>query len=145
MTLTPEERDYLASQPLGRLATRRPDGSLQNNPVGFTYNEQTGTIDIGGRALAATRKFRNVAATGEVALVVDDLVSRSPWTVRGVEIRGHAEALAGQQPASGRTGPEIIRIHPRRVISWGIGPEPGLRGRDVGTTTGDPAATSVAE
>lgn len=131
MTLTPAERDYLASQPLGRLATRRPDGSLQNNPVGFRYNEQTGTIDIAGRALATTRKFHNVAANGAVALVVDDVVSRDPWTVRGVEIRGHAEALVDQTPISSYTSPELIRIHPRRVISWGIGAGPGMHGRDI--------------
>ncbi|HEY2764329.1 MAG TPA: PPOX class F420-dependent oxidoreductase [Pseudonocardiaceae bacterium] len=139
MTLTSEERDYLASQPLGRLATRRPDGSLQNNPVGFRYNEETGTIDIGGLALGATRKFHNVAANGVVALVVDDLVSRNPWTVRGVEIRGDAEALVDQQPMSGHTSPEIIRIHPRRVISWGIGTEPGMHGRDVDSAHEQPA------
>lgn len=108
-----------------------PDGSLQNNPVGFSYDEQTGTIDITGRALGATRKFHNVAANGAVALVVDDLVSVNPWRVRGVEIRGHAEALASQIPRSGYTSSEVIRIHPRRVISWGIGPEPGMHGRDV--------------
>ncbi|MGH3936577.1 MAG: hypothetical protein ACRDS1_16625, partial [Pseudonocardiaceae bacterium] len=56
---------------------------------------------------------------------------RSPWTVRGVEIRGHAEALINQTPASSYTSPEVIRIYPHRVISWGIGPEPGMHGRDV--------------
>lgn len=136
MTLTDIERDYLASQPLGRLATRRPDGSLQNSPVGFRYDQQTGTITITGRALGATRKFANVADNGQVALVVDDLVTRQPWTVRGVEIRGRAEALVDQEPTSAYTSAEIIRIHPRRVISWGIGPEPGtpesgMRGRNV--------------
>jgi hypothetical protein len=75
-----------------------------------------------------------VVANGAVALVVDDLVSRSPWTVREVEIRGHAEALVDQEPTSSSTSPEIIRIHPRRGISWGIGPEPGMRGRDVHRT-----------
>ena len=140
MTLTPAERDYLAGQPLGRLATRRPDGSLQNNPVGFSYNELTGTIDISGRALGATHKFQNVAANGAVALVIDDLVSMSPWTVRGVEIRGHAEALVGQTPRSSYSSSEIIRIYPRRVISWGIGPEPGMHGRDVDSVTTDGTA-----
>lgn len=72
-----------------------------------------------------------MAANGAVALVVDDLVSRSPWTVRGVEIRGQAEALVNQEPTSNYTSPEIIRIHPRRVISWGIGTEPGMHGRHV--------------
>ncbi len=131
MSLTDVERAYLATQPLGRLATRRPDGSLQNNPVGFHYDEASGTTVITGRALGATRKFANVADNGEVALVVDDLVSRSPWTVRGVEIRGHAEALSDQEPASGYASRELIRIHPRRVISWGLGDEPGMHGRDV--------------
>lgn len=134
MTLTAEERDYLATQPLGRLATRRPDGSLQNNPVGFSYDEHAGTIEITGRALGDTRKFHNVADNGAVALVVDDLVSRNPWTVRGVEIRGHAEALVDQEPASSYSGREIIRIHPHRVISWGIGPEAGMHSRDIDST-----------
>ena len=57
------ERDYLASQPLGRLATVSEVGLPQNNPVGFAFNEIAGTIDIGGRAMGATRKFANVAAT----------------------------------------------------------------------------------
>jgi len=131
MTLTRAERAYLMTQPLGRLATRRPDGSLQNNPVGFSYDDRTGTIDITGRALGATRKFHNVTANGAIALVVDDLVSRDPWTVRGVEIRGQGEALVDQETPSTYTSPEVIRIHPRRVISWGLDDDPGMHGRDV--------------
>lgn len=130
MTFSENERAYLAEQPLGRLATRRPDGSLQNNPVGFSLNETGGTLDITGRALGATRKFANVADNGQVALVVDDLVSRNPWEVRGLEIRGTALALTGQTSASSYTSDEIIRIIPHRVISWGLD-GPGMRGRDV--------------
>lgn len=129
--LTALERDYLASQPLGRLATRRPDGSLQNSPVGFSYDEAAGTVDITGRAMGATRKFANVMDNGQVALVIDDLVSRDPWTVRGVEIRGTALALTGQPPRSGYTSGELIRIQPRRVISWGIDGSPGMHSRDL--------------
>jgi len=131
MILTEAERDYLATQPLGRLATLRPDGTLQNNPVGYAYDEATGTFTISGRALGTTRKFRNVADNGQVALVVDDLVSHSPWTVRGVEIRGYAEALVDQEQTSSYLSPEIIRIHPRRIISWGIGPDGGMHSRDI--------------
>src|SRR6266516_5130205 len=58
---TDAELDYLASQRLGRLATAQPDGTLQASPVGFRYNSRTGTIDIGGLRMAASRKFRNVA------------------------------------------------------------------------------------
>jgi hypothetical protein len=35
----------------------------------------------------------------------------NPWRPRGVEVRGRAEAL--DQPA-------LIRIHPERIVSWGI-------------------------
>ena len=132
MILTEAEINYLASQALGRLATVTSGGMPQNNPVGFAYNEETGTIDIGGMTMGKTRKFSNVSATGVAALVVDDLVSRDPWTVRGVEIRGRAEALSGQEPSSGYASGEIIRIHPSRVISWGIDPDrPGMKGRDI--------------
>jgi pyridoxamine 5'-phosphate oxidase family protein len=132
MALTNAERDYLADQTLGRLATVQADGSPQNNPVGFRYDETTGTIDITGRALGSTQKFRNVAANGLAALVVDDIASRDPWRVRGVEIRGRAEALTDQEPAQSHAGREVIRIHPRRVLSWGVDPSsPGMNARDV--------------
>ena len=120
MSLNQAEIDYLNSQRLGRLATARPDGSLQNNPVGFTYNAAAGTIDIGGFRMADSRKYRNVAANGRAAFVVDDIVSVSPWRVRCVEIRGTAEAV----PAAAAQGPAgdgaIIRLHPRRIISFGL-------------------------
>ena len=86
MMFSQEELDYLATQPLGRLATVDPTGMPQNNPVGFRYEPETDTIAVGGRSLSTTRKFRNVAATGKVSLVVDDVASRDPWQVRGVEI-----------------------------------------------------------
>ncbi|WP_433790925.1 PPOX class F420-dependent oxidoreductase [Actinoplanes sp. CA-252034] len=112
MTFTAAELEYLAGQHLGRLATVQPDGTLQVSPVGFAWNPETATIDIRGFTMAASRKFRNVAANGRVAFVVDDLPSTDPWRVRCLEIRGHGEAVDGPEA--------IIRIHPRRVISFGI-------------------------
>jgi pyridoxamine 5'-phosphate oxidase family protein len=76
MTFTPAELDYLRSQPLGRLATVDADGVPQVNPVGFRITS-SGDVLIGGFAMAKTRKYRNVAATGRAALVFDDLVSSS--------------------------------------------------------------------
>lgn len=121
MSFTQSEIDYLGSQRLGRLATVAPNGSPQVNPVGFRYNAELGTIDIGGHNLSASKKFRNVAAGSRVAFVVDDLESVQPWKVRGVEVRGDAEALTGQEPHMRGFSGEIIRIHPRRIISWGLG------------------------
>lgn len=123
MLFTDGELAYLAAQRLGRLATVQPNGTLQNNPVGFHYNARLDTIDIGGRNMEASQKFRNVRDNGRVALVVDDIVSVEPWRVRCIEMRGHAEALT--DPADAATGVDgaILRIHPRRIISWGIDPD----------------------
>jgi pyridoxamine 5'-phosphate oxidase family protein len=102
MTFTPTALDYLASQPLGRLATVAPGGSPQNNPLSFRYNAGLGTIDIGGHNTSASRKIRNIRAGGTVAFVVDDILSFKPWRVRCVEIGGTAEALNGTGPADVR-------------------------------------------
>lgn len=130
MTLTPGEVEYLDGQRLGRLATVGPDGVPQNNPVGFRYTPD-GTIEIGGRDLGNSRKFRNIEAHPEVAFVVDDLVSTNPWRVRGLEIRGWAEALRGESPPRPGMSGEVIRIHPQLVFSWGLDGTPGLTRRTV--------------
>jgi pyridoxamine 5'-phosphate oxidase family protein len=132
MTFTDAELEYLSSQILGRLATVAPNGTLQNNPVSFRYNPGTDTVDIGGHNLGATRKFRNVEKNSEVAFVIDDLASLDPWRARGVEIRGRAEALRGQQPLRPGFSTELIRIHPRRILSWGVDPaQPEMQRRNV--------------
>jgi len=118
-TLQAAERHYLADQRLGRLATIDADGRLQNNPVGFHVHAD-GSLSINGHALGATRKFRNVAGNPEVAFVVDDVRSVDPWVVRGVEIRGTADALTDVDPPAPWMSREEIRIHPRQIISWGL-------------------------
>ena len=120
MSFTQAELDYLASQRLGRLATEAPDGTLQVSPTSFFLNAD-GSVDIGGAALGQSKKFRNVAANGRAAFVIDDIASVNPWEVRGVEIRGTAEALTDQEPPMRGFSKEIIRIHPKRIISWGLG------------------------
>ncbi|MCX4680449.1 PPOX class F420-dependent oxidoreductase [Streptomyces sp. NBC_01433] len=113
------ERAYLSSQRLGRMATVDPAGQPQANPVGI-YPQPDGTILIGGLALATTKKWRNLQSNPKVALVVDDIVSLDPWTVRGVDIRGEAELLVGPHDLGPQFSEELIRVHPRKVISWGL-------------------------
>jgi pyridoxamine 5'-phosphate oxidase family protein len=108
------ELDYLtAERRLGRLATVGRDGTPHVVPVGVSHNPEHDSIDVGGRNFERTKKYRDVKRTGRAAIVVDDLASTDPWHPRGVEIRGRAEALDGPRP--------LIRIHPDRVVSWGIG------------------------
>lgn len=123
MTFKAPEIEFMRSADLGRLATIQPNGTLQVSPVGFTYNEDFGTIDIAGYRMSHSQKFRNVATNPNVAFVVDDIVSRDPWRVRCLEIRGTAEQ-ATVDAATGGAGDEldtaIIRITPRRIIGFGI-------------------------
>ena len=113
MIFTSFEIDFMDQAHIGRLATIQPDGTPQNSPVGFSYNELSGTIDIGGYSMAKSRKFRNLSTNSKVAFVVDDVTSRDPWRVRCLEIRGTAVQAESD-------GAPIIRITPARVISFGI-------------------------
>lgn len=108
---------------LGRLATIQPNGTPQASPVGFTFNEELGTIDVSGYHMSKSQKFRNLATNPKVAFVVDDIVSRDPWRVRCLEIRGTAEqasAPAGVSGAGDELDTAIIRITPNRIIAFGI-------------------------
>src|SRR5512135_3829075 len=115
---TPAEISYLQSQRLGRIATAGSDGRPHVVPVGFRYNPELDTIDVGGHDFAKRKKFRDVQQNSWVAIVVDDLVSTHPWTVRGIEIRGEAEILdTGGQVLGPGFDAAMFRIHPRRVNS----------------------------
>jgi pyridoxamine 5'-phosphate oxidase family protein len=117
---TKEELRYLAGgRQLGRLATVGRDGTPHVVPVAWIYNAVRETIDIGGGELERSKKFRDVARTGRAAIVVDDVESTDPWRPRGVEIRGRAEAIPLPTP--------LIRIHPERIVSWGLGPARSAR------------------
>jgi len=119
-TFTPAEIDFLAGRQPARLATVAPDGQVQNNPVGFFLDAGSGTIVIGGHDLGRSREFRNIQQGSTVSLVVDELTSTDPWVVRGIEIRGTAEALTDHEPPMPFYSREIIRIRPRRIIARGL-------------------------
>jgi pyridoxamine 5'-phosphate oxidase family protein len=116
------ELRYLAGgKQLGRLATVGADGTPHVVPVAWIYNAVRDTIDVGGSELAETKKFRDVARTGRAAIVVDDVGDGEEWRPRGIEVRGRGEAIAMPTP--------LIRIHPERIVSWGL--EGGRSARTV--------------
>jgi pyridoxamine 5'-phosphate oxidase family protein len=118
---TNEEIEYLNSQILGRLATVGPDGQPHAVAVSFRYNAQLDTIDIGGHDFAKRKKYRDVQRNPRVALIVDDLKSVNPWRPQGIEVRGEAEVLSSGGEALGPGfSPDMFRIRPRRIVSWGI-------------------------
>jgi pyridoxamine 5'-phosphate oxidase family protein len=122
------EIEYLGSQRLGRLATVGLDGMPHVVPVAFRYNPEADAIDIGGHDFAKRKKFRDVKRTGMAAFVVDDVLP--PWRPRAVEVRGDATTLelGGKAIMEGFDDP-IIRIVPRRIVSWGL--EDGFQARST--------------
>jgi pyridoxamine 5'-phosphate oxidase family protein len=116
---TANEIAYLQSQRLGRLATLGTKGEPHVVPVGFRYNPEHDAIDVGGRTLAESKKYRDVVRDGRVAFVVDDVLP--PWQPRGIEIRGRAEvAPEGGKAIAEVMANEVIRIRPERIVAWGI-------------------------
>lgn len=123
---------YLTGHATGRLATIGPDGAPQNKPVGYRYNAELGTIDIGGFNMETSAKYRNIAASPQVSFVVDDAIGTGAAGVRFVEVRGLAEQVSGS-PAGDGESQHLIRIHPRRVVSWNIAPgAPAFAAQDLG-------------
>ncbi|MFF2046175.1 PPOX class F420-dependent oxidoreductase [Kitasatospora sp. NPDC058170] len=121
MPFTANEAAYLASQSLARLATVDGRGQPHVVPLGFHYNAELGTVDVTGRGMARSLKYRTVQNHPKVSLVVDDVVDPENWVVRGLEIRGTAEALpVGGKEILPHVDDELIRITPERIVSWGI-------------------------
>jgi pyridoxamine 5'-phosphate oxidase family protein len=111
---------------LARIATVGEDGTPHVVPVGmWAHNDEEDTIDVRGRDLDKTKKFKDIVRSGRAAIVIDDLVELDPsereaaggWDSRprAVEVRGSAEAITNPEP--------LIRIHPERIVSWGTDPD----------------------
>lgn len=130
---TDQERDYLASGVrLGRLATVGPDAMPHVVPTGFRYNQDHDTIDVGGHDFTTRKKYRDVLRSPKVAFVIDDIVSVSPWRIRGIEIRGEAEVLdTGGTELGPGFAPEMFRITPKRIVSWGLSEQMSYDARSV--------------
>jgi pyridoxamine 5'-phosphate oxidase family protein len=112
-TFSELEAEYLAENLIGRIATSSATGTPHVVPVTYRFDGET--ITFGGWNLTKSLKFRNLMANNKVAFVVDDLVSTKPWRVRGVEIRGLAEAEKIPNDVT------IVRVIPLNIRSWGLG------------------------
>lgn len=121
--LTQAELAYLQGERrLARLATVGLDGMPHITPIGmWSVDPDSGVVEVTGRDFAATKKFRDVARTHRAAIVVDDVLP--PFQPRGIEIRGHADAISDPEPR--------IRIHPERIIGWGLDDAGGRHARSV--------------
>jgi pyridoxamine 5'-phosphate oxidase family protein len=116
---SPAEIEYMQSQRLGRLATVNEKGDLHVVPVGFRYNADHDTIDIGGHNIVPSKKYREALRHGRVAFVVDDVLP--PWKPRFVEVRGTVQAFPeGGKEINQNFAPDILRVTPTYIVSMGI-------------------------
>ena len=139
MSIDEAHARYLLDHHLGRLATVAPNGTPQNKPVGYRYNPELGTIDISGFNMETSAKYRNVAVNPDVSFVVDDSIGEGATNMRFVELRGRAEQAIQAPPPEDTEGLSrgIIRIRPRRLISWGVGSKgAALHSEDLATDGG---------
>ena len=116
---TQDERSYLEQAQLGRLGTVASDGTPHLVPVGWSYNRDLDTLDIGGRSpdeFVASAKFRHVQRNPRVGFVIDDVLP--PFRPRCITVRGTAAAI--DATAADGTRVAMIRITPRSVTSWGV-------------------------
>lgn len=129
---TEKELEYLQGQRLGRLATVNAAGAPHVVPLTFRYNAELDTIDLFGMGMARSKKYRDAGRTGLAAFVVDD--AGGEWRIRGVEVRGRAEIVtSGAKAINERFDDEFIRLHPERIVGWGLDADPyHPHGRSVG-------------
>ena len=139
MTFTDAEFRFLTRQTRGHLSTIGPDGTPQVKPLGFTCNAALAAIDISGFNMPGSAKYRNIQANPRVAFVVDEVTEAGAEGAHFLEVRGVAEAVRLTVQADSHLSVEIIRIHPRRVIAYNVGPDqPGLHARDIAVDASRP-------
>ncbi len=120
------ERDYLKSQRLARIATAAAsiqEGPVQPDvvPVGFDFDGEY--LYVGGMNLLKSTKYRNVLKNNYVAIVVDDLKSIDPWDPRGIRIYGTADIVTrqgGYMENTDHPNPQYIRVTPKKKWSWRV-------------------------
>ena len=105
MTFNDAEVRFLTRQPRGHLATLGPNRLPQVKPLGFTYNQTLGTIDIAGFNMTGSAKYHNVQVHPNVAFVVDEVTEDSMEGAHFLEVRGLAETTVGAHDLQGHLRP----------------------------------------
>jgi pyridoxamine 5'-phosphate oxidase family protein len=108
---TEEEVAFLTQSRLARVATASSEGQPHVVPVVYEFDGTA--FYFSGWKLEKSLKFKNLVANKKVALVIDDLVTVSPWRPRGVELRGVAEL-------GSEGGRSYVKVSPLVKRSWGF-------------------------
>ena len=111
VTFTDEEVAFLTQSRLARVATASSEGQPHVVPVVYEFDGTA--FYFTGWNLEKSLKFQNLVQNKKVAMVIDDLVTVSPWRPRGVEVRGVAE-LGSEGSRS------YVKVCPLVKRSWGF-------------------------
>jgi|HubBroStandDraft_6_1064221.scaffolds.fasta_scaffold1186700_2 pyridoxamine 5'-phosphate oxidase family protein len=111
VTFTDEEVAFLTQSRLARVATTSGDGQPHVVPVVYEFDGTA--FYFTGWNLEKSLKFQNLVQNKKVAMVVDDLVTVSPWRPRGLEVRGVAEL-------GSEGGRAYVKVCPLVKRSWGF-------------------------
>ena len=111
VTFTDEEVAFLTQSRLARVATASSEGEPHVVPV--VYEFDGAAFYFTGWNLERSLKFKNLVQNKKVALVVDDVVTVSPWRPRGLEVRGVAELRS-------EGGRAYVKVCPMVKRSWGF-------------------------
>lgn len=124
------ETDYLKTQRLARIATASAKGVPEVSPVGFEFDGKHFWIGSHGQdVFLGSRRYKNITSGNRrVSIVIDDLVSVTPWRPRGIKVSGIAEVMEHD----GIFGHgKYFRVTPMVTVSWGL--EPPAEGRWTST------------
>lgn len=124
-------RAWVHRNRLGRLATVGPDRLPHAVPVIYAYDHRRDLLVF--MSAPGTRKIRNLAASPQICLVVDD-----GQTLRGAQAFGTARVVDGgpefdelqqyllDQGRITRLRPAteqiVVAVEPTRWVSWGLAP-----------------------
>ena len=111
VTFTDEEVAFLTQSRLARVATASSDGQPHVVPVVYEFDGTA--FYFTGWNLEKSLKFRNLVQNKKVAMVIDDLVTVSPWRPRGLEVRGVAEL-------GSEGGRAYVKVCPLVKRTWGF-------------------------
>jgi pyridoxamine 5'-phosphate oxidase family protein len=111
VAFTEDEVAFLSQSRLARVATASSEGQPHVVPVVYEFDGSA--FYFTGWNLEKSLKFKNLIENKKVALVIDDVVTVSPWRPRGLEVRGVAEL-------GSEGGRAYVKVSPMVKRSWGF-------------------------
>ena len=150
MTFTEAEDDSSPASPVATWPRSGPTGPLRSSRWASPTTRRSAPSTSPGSTWPGSAKYRNVRANPKWPSSSTRSPRQSMEGAHFLEIRGIAETAVGTHDPQGHLAPEIIRIHPRRILSFNVDPEhPGFAARDVapadpGTRWPDMRAVEVA-